>query len=169
MNFLETIESDPGIDRFVDRSFDIVDRIHEIIKSEGLSQRDVAKLLGKKESEISKWFSGMHNFTLKSLMKLEVVLGKDIIHVASDALPETNLNKRKAEPNDRVAAQAETTVELPTIQVEVTKGDRKFSFPYVNERFTDNPVDCATCMDGIVTPYFGKVKEKKELEEVTYA
>ena len=166
MNFLETIESDPGIDRFVDRSFDIVDRIHEIIKSKGLSQRDVAKLLGKKESEISKWFSGMHNFTLKSLMKLEVVLGKDIIHVASDALPKTDLHEQEVKPDDRVKAEHVATA---TIQVEVTKGGWEFSFPYVNERFTHNPVDCATCMDGIVTPYFGKVKEQRELEEVTYA
>jgi transcriptional regulator with XRE-family HTH domain len=69
------------IDIFVNRSFDIVDRIHEILKLKSLSQKDLADLLDKKESEVSKWMTGTHNFTLKTLVKIEDVLGYPIIKV----------------------------------------------------------------------------------------
>jgi len=69
------------IDVFVNRSFDIVDRIHEILRLKNLSQKDLADLLGKQESEVSKWMTGTHNFTLKTLVKIEDVLGFPIIKV----------------------------------------------------------------------------------------
>ena len=31
------------------------------------------------ESEVSKWLSGLHNLTLKSITKMETILGNDII------------------------------------------------------------------------------------------
>lgn len=67
---------------FVSRSFEIVDRIHEILKLQGKEQKDLAKDLGKTESEISKWMSGTHNFTIKTLSKIESVLGVSILNVA---------------------------------------------------------------------------------------
>jgi transcriptional regulator with XRE-family HTH domain len=70
-----------GIDIFVTRSFDIVDRIHEILRMKNLSQKDLATLLDKKESEVSKWMSGTHNFTLKTLIRIEDILGFPIIKV----------------------------------------------------------------------------------------
>jgi transcriptional regulator with XRE-family HTH domain len=66
---------------FIDRSFDIVDRIYEILKLKNLSQKDLADLLGKKESEVSKWMTGSHNFTLKTITRIEEVLGSPIINV----------------------------------------------------------------------------------------
>jgi transcriptional regulator with XRE-family HTH domain len=69
------------IDIFVTRSFDIVDRIHEILRMKNLSQKDLAALLDKKESEVSKWMSGTHNFTLKTLIRIEDILGFPIINV----------------------------------------------------------------------------------------
>jgi len=69
------------IDLFVTRSFDIVDRIHEILSSKNLDQKDLATLLGKQESEISKWMSGTHNFTVKTITRIEKVLGSSIIKV----------------------------------------------------------------------------------------
>lgn len=66
---------------FVDLSFKIVDRIHEILKDKNLSQKDLALLLGKNEAEISKWMRGTHNFTLATLVKLEKALGCPIISV----------------------------------------------------------------------------------------
>ena len=39
----------------VDLSFQIVDRIHEILTEKGMMQKDLAVQLGKKEAEISKW------------------------------------------------------------------------------------------------------------------
>lgn len=61
-------------------SIDIVTQINEYMKPE-MSQRELAQKLGKKESEISKWLSGSHNFTLKTIAKIEEVFGKKIILV----------------------------------------------------------------------------------------
>nr|WP_321358700.1 helix-turn-helix transcriptional regulator [uncultured Draconibacterium sp.] len=68
---------------FVKQSFDIVDRIHQILKNQGISQKDLAKSLGKTESEISKWMTGTHNFTIKTITKIEAILGESIIETSS--------------------------------------------------------------------------------------
>jgi transcriptional regulator with XRE-family HTH domain len=76
------------IDIFVKQSFDIVDRIHEILVAQGKEQKDLAILLGKSESEISKWMTGTHNFTIKTLAKIESKLGEKIIQTAKEKLEE---------------------------------------------------------------------------------
>lgn len=81
MSFLDNIPNNPEIDRFVSNSFDVVDRIHYILRKKGYSQRDLAKILGKSESEISKWMSGMHNFTLRTVASIEVKLNENILSV----------------------------------------------------------------------------------------
>lgn len=65
----------PDARRRVDLSFMIVDRIHSILVEKGLKQKDLANLLGKKESEISKWMRGTHNFTIETIISIENVLG----------------------------------------------------------------------------------------------
>lgn len=86
MNALDKISPDPAIDKFVDTSFDLSDRIHEILESKGLTQKDLAEMLGKKESQVSKWMTGTHNFTIKTLALLEVKLGVSIFQVSSGAI-----------------------------------------------------------------------------------
>lgn len=71
----------PEARRRVDLSFLIVDRIHCILKEKGLKQKDLANLLGKKESEISKWMRGTHNFTIETVSSIENVLGIPILQV----------------------------------------------------------------------------------------
>ena len=39
-------------------------------------------MLGKKESEISKWMRGTHNFTIDTISSIESVLGYPILQVA---------------------------------------------------------------------------------------
>lgn len=73
------------VKRFVDHSFDVVNQIHDILEKQGKTQRDLAGLLGKSESEISKWMRGTHNFTLQSIAKIEAALGESIIMTASKA------------------------------------------------------------------------------------
>lgn len=73
------------IKRYVEHSFDIVDQIQVILDRQGKTQRDLANLLGKKESEISKWMRGTHNFTLKSIAKIETVLAETIVLTPSKA------------------------------------------------------------------------------------
>ncbi len=64
----------------VDLSFLIVDRIHSILQERGLKQKDLADMLGKKESEISKWMRGTHNFTIDTISSIEK-LGQPILQV----------------------------------------------------------------------------------------
>lgn len=60
---------------------DIVVRVHQLLKAKGFSQKDLANKLEKRPSEINKWLVGEHNFTLRSLAKLEAELGDTIINV----------------------------------------------------------------------------------------
>ncbi len=71
----------PEIRESVDLSFQIVNRIHEILVEKGLKQKDLALLLGKKEAEISKWMRGTHNFTIDTLVTIERALQAPILKV----------------------------------------------------------------------------------------
>lgn len=79
---------DPAIRRKVDLSFQIVDRIHEILQSKGLRQKDFAAIMGKTEAEISKWMRGTHNFTIDTLISIEENLGAPILTVYSPKVEE---------------------------------------------------------------------------------
>ena len=72
----------PEVRRSVTLSFLIVDRIHAILEERGPKQKDLANMLGKKESEISKWMRGTHNFTIETISSIENVLGYQILQVA---------------------------------------------------------------------------------------
>jgi len=72
----------PDVRRQVDISFHIVNRIHEILTDKGYKQKDLAEKLGKKESEISKWMRGTHNFTIETLSSIETALGEHILEIA---------------------------------------------------------------------------------------
>ena len=70
------------IDIFVDKSYDLSARIHEILKKNGKEQKYLAEKLNKSESEISKWLTGTHNFTLRTLALIESVLKDEVFIVA---------------------------------------------------------------------------------------
>ncbi len=67
------------IERFVDKNLDICEQVYALLRERGWTQKELAKAMGKSESEISKWLSGTHNLTLRSIAKLEAALGADII------------------------------------------------------------------------------------------
>ncbi len=71
----------PETRRRVDLSFMIVDRIFQVLKERGLLQKDLARMLDKNESEISKWMRGTHNFTLETITQIEKALGEPILQV----------------------------------------------------------------------------------------
>lgn len=62
-------------------SFAIATRIDEILKSKGMSQRELAQKLGKRESEIREWLTGRHNFTMNTLARVSLALGEQIIGI----------------------------------------------------------------------------------------
>jgi transcriptional regulator with XRE-family HTH domain len=53
-------------------------RVAQLLKASGWTQKEFARALGKSESEVSKWLSGLHNLTLKSIAKMEAVLEADL-------------------------------------------------------------------------------------------
>lgn len=65
----------------VNLSFEIADRIADILKRQNLSQRDFAKKIKRSEAEVSRWLSGTHNFTLATIAKISAVLGESIIRI----------------------------------------------------------------------------------------
>lgn len=62
-------------------SFEIADRIDAVLKHKGMSQKDLASKMGKRESEISKWLTGRHNFTTNTLADISLALNEQIISV----------------------------------------------------------------------------------------
>ena len=52
--------------------------IYDTIKERGYSSVQFAHKMGKHQSEISKWISGTHNFTIDTLMDISIHLGVDL-------------------------------------------------------------------------------------------
>ena len=60
-------------------SFEIADRLDAILKEKGLTQKELAKRMGKRESEVSRWLTGRHNFTTNTLADISLALGEPIV------------------------------------------------------------------------------------------
>jgi transcriptional regulator with XRE-family HTH domain len=71
----------PETHRFVQKNLAIVAEVSRLMKEKGWTQKELAKKLQKTDSEVSKWLSGLHNLTLKSITKLEAVLEADLLEV----------------------------------------------------------------------------------------
>ena len=65
----------------LDYSFDLSDRIDEQMKAKGVSKKQLAELTGKSPSEVTRWLSGQHNFTLATIAKISVALDHDFLKV----------------------------------------------------------------------------------------
>lgn len=63
-------------------SFQISNRLDFLMKEKGLSKKQFADALGKRPSEITRWLSGEHNFTISTLAMLSSFFGQSIITVA---------------------------------------------------------------------------------------
>jgi transcriptional regulator with XRE-family HTH domain len=57
----------------------IANRIYDILEEKGMTQKDFARLMGKTETEVSRWLSGTHNMTLATLCKISIALGENIL------------------------------------------------------------------------------------------
>ena len=79
-NWLEE-NGKPEIEKLVEKNMAIANKIYEMLQARSLKAVDLARLLDKKPSEISKWLTGTHTFTTKTITKIETVLGGDIIHI----------------------------------------------------------------------------------------
>ena len=71
----------PEIKAEVDFSIKISKRLFDVMEKLGLTQRELARMLDKNETEISRWMQGTHNFTLQTIQKIESTLGMKILQV----------------------------------------------------------------------------------------
>ena len=71
----------PEMKMQMELSVAIANRIYEILEEKGMSQKDFARLMGKTETEISRWLSGTHNLTLATLCKISIALGENLLKV----------------------------------------------------------------------------------------
>ena len=80
--FQEALKEIPeDVKKEVDWSFAIADKIEKILNEKKLTHKEWAARIGKTEAEVSRWVSGTHNFTLRTLSKISVALGEDLIRV----------------------------------------------------------------------------------------
>ena len=61
---------------------DIIARIDAILKQKNMTQRDLAKRMGRSEAVISRWTSGFPNLTLKSIAEISTALGEPLVRIA---------------------------------------------------------------------------------------
>lgn len=71
---------DPEIEKFVDKNLQVTEKVRLALEAKGWKAADLAAAMGKSPSEVSKWLTGMHNLTLKSIVKMETALGIELIH-----------------------------------------------------------------------------------------
>lgn len=72
---------DPAIDRLVKKNLAIARKIQDILDRKQMKAVDLAKLMSKQKSEISKWLSGQHTFSMRTITDIENVLDSDIVHI----------------------------------------------------------------------------------------
>ena len=74
----------PEIDIMVKHNLAIATKVARILKEKGMGKSEFAEKMGKSPSEVSKWLSGTHNFTVKTIAKIEHTLGESLIHIEKE-------------------------------------------------------------------------------------
>lgn len=108
----------PQIDKLVEKNLAIANKIQQLLEETGLKPADLARMLDKKPSEISKWLTGTHTFTTKTITKIEIALGVDIIHIE----PQKEYIYFKVMLNDNVLPES---LEFEQSQVALTTEEEK--------------------------------------------
>jgi transcriptional regulator with XRE-family HTH domain len=62
----------------IETKFNLANALESLLKNKGISKSEFAAKMGKSPSEISKWMSGKHNFTIDTLMEIAHALKVDI-------------------------------------------------------------------------------------------
>lgn len=93
----------------------IATRIEDSIKERGLTKSKFAEMLGKHPSEITKWLSGTHNFTMDVLIEIAFALEIEVDHLLAK---KTNQQTYKQEISIK---SAEVPIMLPLSTSEKNK------------------------------------------------
>lgn len=89
--------------RFIEQSLAIADYIERLLIVKGLKQKDLADKMGKSEAEVSKWLSGTHNFTLRSIAKIETVLKEILIEIPKQKSSFGTMRKHHIKRSTKIA------------------------------------------------------------------
>jgi ribosome-binding protein aMBF1 (putative translation factor) len=108
-------EISPKEQKKTERKMLLAMRIQDAMESKGIKNKELARILNKQPSEITKWLSGTHNFTIDTLGEIEEVLGISLI------------NLKKADQCEQLVFVASYSVEQ--------KMDRPVSFPTFMDYF----------------------------------
>lgn len=76
---LATVPEDVKLE--LDMSFALSDKIFAALKEKNISQKELAKRMGKTEAEVSRWLGGTHNFTLRTIAKISSALGITLVNI----------------------------------------------------------------------------------------
>ncbi|MDE6231069.1 MAG: helix-turn-helix transcriptional regulator [Muribaculaceae bacterium] len=76
---LATVPDDVKME--LDMSFALADKIDMILREKNISQKELAKKMGKTEAEVSRWLGGTHNFTLRTIAKISDALGVQLLSI----------------------------------------------------------------------------------------
>lgn len=76
---LATVSNDVKME--LDMSFALADKIDMILREKNISQKQLAKKMGKTEAEVSRWLGGTHNFTLRTIAKISDALGVKLLSI----------------------------------------------------------------------------------------
>ncbi len=84
------------VSRYIDFSIMISEMILQKLDELGINKREFARSLGKKESQISEWLSGMHSFTLKTLAEISLKYDLDFSEAFRLTLSKSKEKKQHA-------------------------------------------------------------------------
>ena len=59
----------------------IASRIDQVMKEKGISKKQLAELTHRRPSDVTRWLSGGHNFTCKTIALIQHALGTAIITI----------------------------------------------------------------------------------------
>lgn len=76
----------------IDLSFAISNEIYTLMRQRGLSKKQFAEALNKRPSEITKWLSGQHNFTIRTIAMLSTFFDSPLIQVNASGYVLTDVN-----------------------------------------------------------------------------
>lgn len=78
----EAYDSIPKLDWATDAITDgIANRIDSVMKDKGISKKELATLTHRRPSDVTRWLSGGHNFTCRTIALIEQALGVSIIQI----------------------------------------------------------------------------------------
>ena len=83
MRYRSMVESVPQeMKAEINLSFEIANKIAKLMAAKGLSKKQFADAIGKRPSEVTKWLSGQHNFTISTLTLISQFFGQQIVSVS---------------------------------------------------------------------------------------